>query len=453
MDRLTPIDDTFIAIERDELPMHIGSLLIFDGPAPDFSMLLEHIEGRLDQLPRYRQRIRSVPLNLGYPVWLDDPNFEIQYHIRHTALPPPGDEAKLTSMAARQLSHRLDMDRSPWEIWFIEGLSDDRFALLFKVHHSMVDGLSGAEMVSTLLDDSPQRAEIKPSQWAPEPEPSATTMVGTGLVDSVQRPARRVRELLRGLKEPHSALQKALATGAGTLKLGQSVSHFDHHLMGKPGPHIRWAWANGSLSEVKAIKNELGGTVNDVVLSVVAGGYRALLRSRGVQLSPTDTIRTMIPVSTRNLQTEDSGNAVAVMFADLPIGIADPLARYATVRREMASVKHSGILQGTISLIDNASLLPAMLYSAGGRVVSHATQPAVGTVTTNVPGPQIPLYLQGHLLRQLYPYVPLGMNQLTTVAIMSYNGEINCGVSADFTRVPDLEVLAQGIEAALAELQ
>ena len=452
MDRLTVLDDTFVVLERDNLPMHIGSLMIFDGPPPEYEDLTAHMSGRLDQLPRYRQVLREVPLNLGRPTWQDDTHFSLEYHVRHTAVPHPGGDEQLRILAGRLLSQRLDMQRPLWEMWLIEGLAQDRFAILNKVHHAMVDGLSGADIMEALLDKSPQPVDRTPSQWRPTPPPSTASVVGAAVVDAVRNPMDRLGHLVKDLESPRDAVQKVASALAGTLRIGETLAHTEDNLMGQPGPHRRWVWANGDLDEVKTIKSALGGTVNDVILTAIASGFREFLLGRVDDLPEGAFVRTMVPVSTRPSDAQSGGNQVAVMFCDLPVGLADVGERFASVHAQMVAAKSSGTVEGLDSLLENAVFVPPALYAAAGKLAAVTPQPAVSTITTNVPGPQQQLYILSHPMRKMLPYVPLGMNQLVTIAIMSYNGDLCCGITADYDQVPDVQRVAQGIERGLADL-
>ncbi len=452
MDRLTVLDDTFIVLERDNLPMHIGSLLIFDGEPPEYADLLTHVGARLDRIPRYRQVLREVPLNLGRPTWQDDTHFHLEYHIRHTAVPHPGGEEQLRILAGRLLSQRLDLKRPLWEMWLIEGLADNRFAILNKVHHSMVDGRSGTDLMETLLDAAPREVDRSESTWKPKPQPSTAWVLGEALVDAVRNPMDRIGHLVKDLESPRDAVTKVVAAVGGTLRIGETLAHTEDQLLGQPGPHRRWAWANGDLGQVKAIKTALGGTVNDVILAAITNGFREFLLGRVDSLSEAAFVRTMVPVSTRPSGDDSGGNQVAVMFCDLPVGLPDARARFDSVHTQMLAAKHSGTVEGLDSLLDNAVFIPPLLYAAAGRLAAVTPQPAVSTITTNVPGPQKQLYMLKHPMIKMLPYVPLGMNQLITVAIMSYNGQICCGITADYDHVPDVTRLADGIENGLAEL-
>ncbi len=452
MDRLTPLDDTFVVLERDELPMHIGSLLMFDGPPPAYDDVLTSMAGRLDSLPRYRQRLRQVPLQLGRPGWEDDPHFHLPYHVRHTAVPHPGSMEQLRILAGRLLSQRLDLSRPLWEMWLIEGLADGSFAVLNKVHHSMVDGLSGTDIMRLILDDTAEPPPSLPSPWRPG-EPMGTARFTAGAIATgVGDQFRRLGHLATDAGAPRRAARDLAAAVLGTWHLGRDLLHVEDHLLGAPGPHRRWAWARGDLQQVKEIKDEFGATVNDVILTAIAGGFREFLLARGSDLAPGSFVRSLVPVSTRSPDRDYGGNEVAAYLADLLVGIADPVDRLAAMRDQMAGLKRSGMLQGTDALVANAVFLPPPLFAAAGRLAARAPQPMVATITTNVPGPQHQLYMLGRPMRQMFPYVPLGMNQLVTVAIISYNGQINCGVTADYDRVPDVDELAGGIESALTDL-
>lgn len=452
VDRLSILDDFFVSLERDNLPMHIGSLLIFDGPAPAYEDLLAHVAGRLDRLPRYRQVIHGVWLNLGNHTWQDDQHFNLEYHIRHTAVPHPGGLEQLRALAGRQMSHRLDMHRPLWEMWLIEGLADGRFAILNKIHHAMVDGLSGQGIMEILLDDSADVGEPLVSTWQPDPPPSTATALTGAMVDTTRTALSRLSHLVADLGSPRDAVNKVGTALAGTLRLGETLAHTEDHLLGQPGPHRRWAWANGDLRTVKKIRKVLGGTVNDVILTAITNGYREFLLGRDADLAQDAVVRTMVPVSTRAPGAPGGGNEVAVIFADLPVGLSDPKARFDAVREALQQAKSSGMVEGFDALLENAVFLPPAMYAAGVRVAAVTPQPSVSTITTNVPGPQGQLYMLGHPMRQMIGYVPLGMNQLVTIAIVSYHGQICCGITADYDRVPDVDVLARGIEEGLREL-
>ena len=344
------------------------------------------------------------------------------------------------------------MQRPLWEMWLIEGLADNQFAILNKIHHAMVDGLSGTDVMEMLLDESPDVQIDEARQWKPQRPPSTVEVLSDALIDTVRNPLGRLKHLAEDLGSPKDAMVNAAAAIVGTLRIGETLAHTEDQLLGQPGPHRRWAWAEGDLAEVKRIKTEIGGTVNDVILAAINNGYREFLLGREPMLPEHAFVRTMVPVSTRPPGAPKGGNEVAVMFADMPVGLANPRTRFEAIRQQMAAAKRSGTVEGLDSLLENAVFLPPALYAAAGRLAAMTPQPAVSTITTNVPGPQKQLYMLGRPMDRMLGYVPLGMNQLITVAIVSYNGQICCGITADYDQVPDVEVLADGIEAGLAEL-
>jgi len=432
--------------------MHVGSALLFAGPAPSYDDLLAYMASRLHDVPRYRQRVQRVPFDLGRPVWVDDEFFNLAYHVRHTALPSPGGEEQLRTLGARIFSQRLDTSRPLWEMWLVEGLADGRWALLNKVHHAMIDGISGHDLLETLLDLEPGDGAIPPARvWVPQPAPSTRDLLSDAAVVTVTRPVETVKASV-SVFASSQAMQLAAGRAVGLARFGRKVARAESVLNGPIGPHRRWAWAHGSLDEVKAVKNALGGTVNDVVLAAISGGYRAFLTERGEDVAGL-TIRTMVPVSVRKPDQKGTlGNQISAMFADLPVGVDDPVARLEAVTAQLEGLKRGGMALGVGSLIGAADFAPPMLVAVGSRVAARVPQRQVSTVTTNVPGPQQPLYLLGREMVDMVPYVPLGVEIRVSIGIFSYAGQLTFGISADYDEVPDVGVLAAGIEASLAEL-
>jgi WS/DGAT/MGAT family acyltransferase len=450
-DRLTPLDTTFLLLERDGQPMHIGGLMVFEGPAPTYEQLCAYLDSRLDQVPRYRQRIRSVPLDLGQPIWVDDENFEMEFHVRHTAVPKPGKAEQVERLASRLLSQRLDLDRPLWEMWLVEGLAKGRWGLINKAHHAMIDGLSGHDIMEVILDTDPAERENPPSTWSAGPAPSTVELLTDAMVDSVRRPGEHLGRILGRLTSPRELAEHLGARAVGSTSLGGRLLSTDTTMGGPRGPHRRWAWSAGDLSTIKAAKNQFGGTVNDVILTAVSGGFRELLIQRGTDPANIE-IQTMIPVSMRRPGDTSGGNEVSAMFAQLPVGVADPVERLLAMTRQMDRVKRSGTPLTVDSIIGLADFVPPMLFAAAGRVAANVDLRAFDTVTTNVPGPQIPLYLLGRQLQTLVPFVPLGPGVRISTAIVSYNGTINFGVTADYDTVRDLPVFIEGIDRTLEGL-
>jgi diacylglycerol O-acyltransferase len=453
--RLTALDSSFLHME-DNLPshMHVASVTIFDGQAPAYDEFVAGIGSRLHLVPRYRQKLAFVPLSQGRPRWVDDPAFNISYHVRATALPPPGGEEELRALAGRVFSQRLDRDKPLWEIWLVEGLDGDRFALLSKTHHSLVDGVSGADLMTVMFDVTPEQATSpEPEEiWQPSPVPSRSQLLAEALLERATEPAelgRTVRHALRGPREfARNAVEAAgglTALARGTLRPAPASPY-----NGEIGPHRRFTWVRVSLGDVKAIKNALGGTVNDVVLATVTGALRRHLLSRGVSTQEL-TLRAMVPVSVRSdLEQGALGNRVAAMMAPLPVWCENPAERLEVVHEAMRNLKSSGQAVGAEVLTRIGGFAPPTIMAQATRL--GARQRSFNLVVTNVPGPQFPLYLQGHELLDVFPMVPLAMNQRLGLALMSYNGAINFGLIGDYDSMPDLEDVAQDLAESLEEL-
>ena len=458
MDRMSPLDAEFLYLEDGTVQLHIGACAVFEGPPPQFEDFVAMTEGKLPLVPRYRQVVKDVPFGLGRPVWVDDEHFDLGYHLRHTALPAPGGDEQLRRLAGRIMSQQLDRARPLWESWFVEGLEGDRWAVITKVHHSMVDGVSGAEMMNVLLDLSPDAPIAPPEPWEPERHPSDTQLAVEAFGGFVGQLAHQVGSLASVLVHP-TRLVDDLRQDAAALFAARSVaaSTPPTPMDGPITPHRRWAWAVGSLDEVKAIKTSLGGTVNDVVLTAIAGGFRSFLAANDVD-PDTAVIRTLVPVSVRGEDEHDQfNNKVSGMIADLPVGIADPVERLDWMRAHMAELKASGEAESAAALIDGVAELPMPgMMALGSRLAVKLLErypgAAIKTVTTNVPGPQFPLYALGRTLLGYYPYVPIVHGARVGVAILSYNGQVAFGITGDAAAVPDIERLAHGIEDTLTEL-
>ncbi|MFL5839414.1 MAG: WS/DGAT/MGAT family O-acyltransferase [Thermoleophilaceae bacterium] len=453
--RLTALDTSFLHME-DNLPshMHVASVTIFEGDAPPYDEFVEGLWSRLHLVPRYRQKLAFVPLSQGRPRWVDDPAFNISYHVRATALPPPGGEEELRTLAGRVFSQRLDRDKPLWEIWLVEGLEANRFAMLSKTHHALVDGVSGADLMTVMFDVSPEPA-VPPAPrdiWEPSPLPSRSELLAEALVERATEPAeigRTLRHAVRGPREFARSTLEAVggvtALARGTLRPAPASPY-----NGEIGPHRRFTWVRVSLPDLKAIKNSLGGTVNDVVLATVTGALRRHLHSRGVSTQDL-TLRAMVPVSVRSdLEQGALGNRVAAMMAPLPVWCENPAVRLDIVQDAMRNLKSSGQAVGAEVLTRIGGFAPPTIMAQATRM--GARQRAFNLVVTNVPGPQFPLYLQGNELLDVFPMVPLAMNQRLGIALMSYNGAINFGLIGDYDSMPDLEDVAHHLAASLEEL-
>jgi len=448
---LSPLDTSFLHIEDAVTHMHIGSMGIFEGPPPSSAELLAAIAAKLPLVPRYRQKVRFVPLGLGRPVWVDDSHFHLEYHVRRTALPSPGGDQELRTLMGRVMSQQLDRTKPLWEIWVAEGLDDGRWGFISKVHHCMVDGVAATDILSVLLEASREPGPAMADPWQPTPEPDSNELLAHALAGRAASPYEGVRTALAVVRGPRRVAREAFAVGRGLANLRSVATPGSaSSLNGPVGPHRRWDWARGRLSDVKQIRQAHGGTINDVVLAAVAGGFRELLLTRD---EPLDVVRTLIPVSVRAADEHGThDNKVSAMFAEFPVAIEDPVARLEAIHEQMQELKGSGQAVAAERLTALSGFAPAMLLSLAARVGSRLPQSSVNTVTTNVPGPQKPLYLAGRRLLEAFPFVPVGGTMPIGVAIFSYDGNINFGVTGDRDSAPDIGVLCQAIEKSIGQL-
>ncbi len=453
-DRLTGLDTSFLHLERDSAHMHVAGCSVFAGDAPSYDELIGAIESRLHLVPRYRQRLAFVPFDQGRPVWVDDPHFNVRYHVRHTALPRPGGEAQLKRLAGRVFSQALDRGRPLWELWLVEGVAERRFALLSKTHHALVDGVSGVDIATVLFDTSPDPLPVAPPEhgWVPRPLPSSAQLLADALRERATVPgevARGVRATLRGPRTVVTRLGRALGSVSALAWTGLQAapsSPFNVRI----GPHRRFTWVRADLGQFKAIKNSLGGTVNDVVLAAVTGALGSYMRLHG---EPTEHVglRAMVPVSVRaDVERGALGNRVAAMWVTLPVGTTDPAQRLRKISEAMDAVKQSGQAVGAEILTQLSGFAPPTIMAQAARV--QARQRLFNLVVTNVPGPQFPLYLLGRELESVYPMVPLAENTALGIAILSYNGQLNFGLVGDYDALADVEVLADELRSAIEEL-
>ncbi len=454
LDRLSSIDASFLHQEGPTSHMHIGGVLVFEGPAPEFTAYVDHVRGRLHLVPRYRQKLTTPPLETGRPLWVDDPDFNIEYHVRHTALPSPGTEEQLFLLAGRIASQPLDRSKPLWENWLIEGLEGDRFALISKTHHALVDGVSGVDLASVLLDVEPSAAPppggLEP--WQPKPEPSPAELVVAGVRGMLGGAAGLASRAVGAATRPGTSFGVLLdaAEGIGEIVWAGLNPAPETPLNVEIGPHRRYAVVRHQLDDYKKVKNALGGTVNDVVLTVVSGALARWLHSRGVGTEGLE-MRALVPVSVRTESHRGSlGNQLTVMRGPLPVYIRDPVARLRFVRRAMDGLKESKQAVGAATLAAVNNLAPPTILAQASRL-NFSTR-LFNLLVTNIPGPQFPLYVLGRRLEDLFPLAFLPKNHALAVAIMSYDGGIDYGLLADYDALPDIDVIAEGIDAALHEL-
>ena len=452
-ERLSGLDTAFLHLE-DGGPahMHVASTTVFEGPAPEYREFRDHIASRLHLVPRFRQKLRFVPLRQGRPVWVDDPHLNLDYHVRHTALPPPGSEEQLRTLAARIFSQRLDRTKPLWEMWLVEGLEGKRFALVSKAHHCLVDGVSGVDITTVLfdLDREPEPAAAA-DPWLPQPEPSGAELLGDALIERATDPAEAIRGARAAFRAPRQVAGAALdGLGAAGSFVRTGLSAPASPINTEIGPYRRFAWVRTELAELKRIKDIAGGTVNDVVVAAVTGALGRYLRAGGHSTAGLE-LRAMVPVSVRAPDQHGAlGNRVSAMMAPLPVWCEDPLERLRRVTATMGDLKASRQAVGASLLTEVSDFAPPTIAAQAARLQSR--QRFFNTVVTNVPGPQFPLYVLGRQLLDVFPMVPLAKNQTVCFGIMSYNGGVNFGLVGDYDSMTDLDRLGEDLEASVAEL-
>ncbi len=457
--RLTGLDAAFLHLEKNGAHMHVASVIIFEGVAPRYEEVLDAFEARMHLVPRYRQKLAFVPLGQGRPVWVDDPHFNLGFHVRHSALPAPGTDEQLAALAGRLFATALDRHKPLWEVNLVEGLcpapdGTPRFAMICKTHHALVDGVSGVDITSVLFSTTPDPMPVaeEPAPWVPRPEPSSTQLLADALFERASTPGeavRGVRSLLRAPREVVSEVSGRLAA-AGVMAWAGVASSPATPLNVPIGPHRRYGWVNVSIDLFKDTKNAMGGTLNDAVLATVALALGRWLRRRGVDTDGM-VLKIMVPVSVRASDERGAlGNRVAAIMAPLPVYEEDPRAVFDYVHAAMGHLKSSGQAVGADVLTSLADFAPPTIASQAARV--QARQRFFNLVVTNVPGPQYPLYLLGRRMLAIHPVAPLAQNQALCVAIMSYCGRLCFGLLADYDAIPDLGDLVTDFEGAMFDL-
>jgi diacylglycerol O-acyltransferase len=456
--RLSALDRSFLDIEDRNTHMHVGATCVFDvGPLAtpsggiDIDRVRAYVESRLHLIPRYRQHIAWIPLD-GHPVWVDDDQFDIRYHVRHLSLPQPGCERELKRLAGWINSQQLDRGKPLWEMWVVEGLEDNRFALIAKTHHCMIDGLAGADLLAVLLRPDDDDGIDEPHRWRPRPAPKPLELLRDAALRRLTLPIRAARMLVSGrneLVQNASDLGAALYESTLTSLQPASETPINHPV----GSHRRFDWLVFGLDRVKAIKNKLGGTVNDIVLSVVTGGIRDYFEHRGVALDekPDFLFRAFCPVGIQTSRRGSvGGNFVSAMVTDLPVAEPDPIERLQRIRKFTRDHKGGALVRGTEILEVIADEVWPPLVSVFASAVENAR--AYNIVVTNVPGPQFPLYLLGSPMIESFPLVPLFRHQGVGIALLSYDGQLCWGFSADRDIVPDLHDLVESVHHSFEEL-
>jgi WS/DGAT/MGAT family acyltransferase len=453
LDRLTPVDASFLHQEGPVSHMHIGGLTLIEGPPPTMDEFLEQIRRRLHLVPRYRHKLAYTALDSGRPVWVDDPSFNLDYHVRHTALPSPGKWEQLQDLTARIFSQQLDRSKPLWEMWLIEGLEDDRFALITKTHHSLIDGIAGVDLATVLFDLSPDPPPLTNSgrPWTPHSEPGAASLVTAGLLGAARAATALLEGAFDALTHPERAWGRAreAAEGIGEIVWAGLNPAPETPLNVAIGPHRRFVGIAASLQDFKNVKNTFGGTVNDVVLAVVTGALRSFLISRGRRTEGVE-MRALVPVSVRTEEDGAGGNRIVVMRGPLPVYIADPLDRLRFVSGAMDGLKESKQALGAEVIAGAQNFAPPTILAQASRL-NFSTR-LFNLIVTNVPGPQFPLYVLGREMLRAFPVAFLPENHALAIAIMSYNGQLNFGLLGDFDALPDIEVLGENLTAELETL-
>jgi len=463
-ERLSFLDNTFLAMEGSTNPMHVGGTLVFAGGSlsdgggggVDIDAIRRFVEARLQHVPRYRQRLQWIPIE-RHPVWVDDAHFDPTYHIRHVALPHPGSEEQLQQMAGRILSQRLDRGKPMWEAWVVEGLEDGSFALVTKVHHCMIDGIGGVDLLKVLLAPFPSDDIGEPDDYRARAAPTPAQLFADEAIRRVIAPmvaAQSARRFVEETKELGEDLKHRLLAMRQSARSGWFRRASATPLNARIGPNRRIAFLETPLDQVKSIKNALGGTVNDVVIAAVAGAVRSFLSERrAVDVDDLD-FRAMVPVSTRGEGEEATGlgNQVTMWLLDLPVGEPDPVERLRRVSELTIDRKEADHALGAAMLTQSASFTPSTVLSVAARLAAATARPFNMTIT-NVPGPQVPLYLLDARLTRIHPMVPLWVNHGVGVALFSYDGTLDWGIAADWDLVPDLDDFVDRVVEALAELE
>lgn len=454
-ERMSALDASFLLIEKRTRPMHVGGLILLQ-PGPDgfdVGRMLTLVRERLHLLPRYRQKVRFVPGFLANPVWVDDPAFDLDFHLQHRSLPKPGREEQLWDLASRVFSRSLDRSRPLWEGYLIDGLADGRVAILLKSHHCMVDGISAVEMLTALVDQTPEPRRMDPQPWHPAPEPSDLDLLKSGVLDQITQPTQLAIAMKDWLTHLGDAAKQTAFTAVG---LGSTGSHMPARLArtALTAPSTEWRRYRGlvhSLDDYKLIKNTLGGTVNDVALAVVCGALRSWLLNRGEDVAPDLSIRIMAPASMRRPEEMGSGgNMVAAMFVDVPVGEPDALRRYRLIGEQTRRIKQRGEAVAAGALMPAADFIAPNLFAIAVRAGVDAAP--VHTVVTNVPGPQHELYINGAAIETLLPFLTTFPNRAMSHAVLSYNGRLGWGLIGERDAVYDIAQYADFMDASLAEL-
>ncbi len=460
-ERLSAQDASFVQFENTGSPSHVTAVAVFDAGglaadstgALDMDRVREHVASRLHLLPHYRQKLAFTPIQ-GHAIWIDDSDFDLACHVRHVGLPAPGDAARLKELTGRIASQPLDRTRPLWELWFVEGLADGAFAAIAKVHHCMVDGVSGVGVLQSLLSPDKDQVLEAPRPWAPRPAPGTLAFLTDGVSESAEFSVSLVREAAGALLRPRDTLDRVLG-GAGaawqTLRIGL-VPPAETPLNRPVGQQRRIEWTSLDFHQVRDLRKQLDGSINDVVLSIVAGAMRRFFQLRGDKVRGRE-LRVVVPVDMRSGPVDlRVGNRVSSWFVSLPLGEPRPLRRYERIRAQTRVLKRSEAAKAIDGFMRFADWTGSSSLTFLGVNLISTIRP-YNLIVTNVYGPQLPLYLLGAPLREFHPLLPLFERQGLAIAAMSYLGRISFGLSADWNLVPDVHELPAILADSLAELR
>ncbi len=457
--RLTALDASFLFMENATTPMHAGGLAIFSPPPGGFDheRLVRLIRQRISYVPRYRMRVRDVPFGLARPVWVDDERFDVTYHVRRSALPKPGTRDQLNELVARLLSRPLDRSRPLWEMYLVEGLDDGNFAIVSKSHQALVDGLSAVDIAQVMLDPTEETAVVPVDSWRPRVEPTDVELLSQAFTELATRPASAFEAARDTVSDVSHTAARVGQRAAGMLSAALAVARppASSPLNVPIGEQRRFATVDLKLADLKRIRTSLGGTVNDVVLAVVAGALRSWLLARGEGVAQGDVLKALLPISVAvpsATSGEAGGNRVSATLVELPVGEPDPAVRLQQISFQLAQLEEGGHFVGADAIVNIAGFGPPTLHALGARVGSTLSSKVYNLVITNVPGPQRPLFAAGSRMLAAYPVVPLTRNQALSIGLISYDGGVYFGLYADRDALPDLHILVACLEESADEL-
>ncbi|MEU6132005.1 wax ester/triacylglycerol synthase family O-acyltransferase [Saccharopolyspora sp. NPDC047091] len=463
-DRLSALDASFLYLEDHTTPMHVGGVAVFRRPRSGFEYdnVLSMIDRRLAMVPRYRQKVRQLPGKLARPVWVDDQDFDITYHVRRSALPKPGKDEQLHELVARLMSRKLDPERPLWELYLVEGLSRSRVAVITKTHQAMVDGIGALDIGQVIFDRSVHQGGPEAEDlWMPRPDPTPAQLVLEAVTEAVQRPGEIVENARSAAGDVAATVRKVTGAlgGLATAVRAAAVPAPGGPLNGPTSTQRRFAVARAKLDDFRAVRQSHGGTVNDVVLAVVAGALRNWLLSRGEVVSGSTTLRAMVPVSVRGAESGGAdevsgadGNRVAAYLVDLPVGEPSPVLRLHHISHALRAHAESGRSVAAEALVGVSGFAPPTLHALGARVANGFSDRLFNVLVTNVPGPQVPLYAAGAKMTEMFPVVPLAKNQSLAIGVTSYDGGVYFGLNGDRDAMSDVDVLAAMIGESVEEM-